>query len=301
MNVTLRQLQAFVLTAQLGGLTRAAERMHVTQSAISVSIKQLEEMLGVRLFDRTTRAVRLTDAGREALGAAELIMRTHDVMVANLRGLTERSRGHVKFAATPALAAGQMPQVLAAFRNQYPGVKATMLDVAPDLLVEKVLEEEAEFAIGTVDGSDDRVVLETLIRDEFCAVCRKDSHIARLDSLAWAAMPNFPIVAITKNSSIRSTIDDVFRRIGVELVPDYEASLLTTILALVEQGLGVSILPRHLIARLHFPGLTTRTLTDPNIIRELSIITKPRRTLSCAAQSFLEIARRTIVRDLTKA
>ena len=292
MNVTLRQVQAFLLTAQLGSLTRAAERMYVTQSAISVLIKQLEAVLGVRLFDRTTRSLRLTAAGEEALPTAERIMRNQELLLTSLQGLADRRRGQVSFAVTPAVAAGVMPRVLATFARQYPGIAVTMLDVAPDQLIPKALEEEVEFSIGTVDGSHGEMVLTPLLRDRVGVVIRDDSAIAALDSLSWSDVLDHPVIAIRKGSGIRTLIDDTLAAQGKRLVPAYEVSLLATALAMVAEGLGASILPGYLITHLHPLGLTIRPLIAPVITREISVITKARRSLSAAAEGFLDVTRR---------
>jgi DNA-binding transcriptional LysR family regulator len=292
MNVTLRQVQAFVLTAQLGSLTRAAERMHVTQSAISVLIKQLEAVLGVRLFDRTTRTLRLTAAAEEALPTAERILVNQDRLITSLQGLAGRRRGQVSFAVTPAVAAGVMPRVLATFAREYPNVAVTMLDVAPDQLISKALDEEVEFSIGTVDGSHGEMVLTPLLRDHVGVVVRDGSPIAALESLSWSDIIDHPVIAIRKGSGIRALIDDTLAAQGKVLMPAYEVSLLATALAMVAEGLGASILPRYLITHLHTVGLTTRPLIDPVVTREISIITKARRSLSCAAEGFIEVMRR---------
>ena len=105
MNPTLRQLQAFVLSYRFGAFTRAAEQMFITQSAVSMLIQQLEEGLGTRLFDRTTRALQPTAAAAEILPAAEKILRDLEDLRAGARGVADRARGHLNFASTPSVAA----------------------------------------------------------------------------------------------------------------------------------------------------------------------------------------------------
>jgi len=295
MNVTLRQLHAFVLTAQHGSVTRAAERLHLTQSAVSVLIRQLETSLGVRLFDRTTRSLRLTVVAEEALAVAERMLRNEEELLAGIRGLTERRRGHVTMAATAAVAAGTMPRALGQFREQFPDIGVTMLDVAPDKLVAMVLSEEVEFGIGTVDGSfASEIALDTLLRDTVGVVARRDSPVAKRDRLSWDEALALPVIAVRKGSGIRALIDATLAAKGKTLKPAWEVSFLTTALAMVAEGLGIAILSPYLISSLYYPALVTRPLVDPLVTREISAIMKPGRTISFASESFIDVTRRSI-------
>lgn len=297
MNITLRQLHAFVMTAQLGSVTRAAERLHLTQSAVSMLIKQLETNLGVRLFDRTTRSLRLTIAASEALPIVERMLRNEEQLIAEVRGLADRGRGHVRMAVTAAFAAGMMPEILNAFRQQFPNIGITMLDVSPEQLVPKVVNEEVEFSIGTtIDDIPSDVVCACLLRDTMAAVVLKDSPISSMDSLSWEDVVSFPIVAIRKGMGIRSVVDGTLALKGKVLEPAWEVSLLSTALAMVAAGLGVAILPPYLVSCMHYAALTSRPLIDPVVTREVSVITKAGRTLSCAAESFLDVTRHMIAK-----
>lgn len=149
--MTLRQLHAFVLVCQLGGFSRAAERMHITQSAVTLLIKQLEATLGVILFDRTTRVLRLTWAAEAALPIAERILRNRDLLKDSLHALTDRSSGVVALAVTVGVAAALIPRVVAAFRMQYPKITVVLQDLSPDQLILMTLAEEVEFSIGNLD------------------------------------------------------------------------------------------------------------------------------------------------------
>jgi DNA-binding transcriptional LysR family regulator len=295
MNVTLRQLHAFVLTAQLGSVTRAAERLHLTQSAVSVLIRQLETTLGVRLFDRTTRTLRLTAVAEDALPVAARMLRGEEELIAGVRGLTERRRGHVTIAVTAAVAAGTMPRALGQFRTRFPDIGVTMLDVPPDQLVAKVLNEDVELGIGTVDGSyASEIALGTLLRDTVGVVARSDSPVAARKKLSWDEALELPVIAVRKGSGIRSLIDATLAAKGKVLKPTWEVSFLTTALAMVAEGLGIAILSPYLISSLYYPALITRPLVDPVVTREISVITKPGRTISFASESFIDVMRQSI-------
>lgn len=293
--MTLRQLQAFVLTCQLGSFTRAAERMLITQSAVTLLIKQLEQALGVTLFDRTTRALRLTSAANEALPIAARMLRNQDLLTDSVRALAEGSRGLVTLGVTVAVAAALMPRVVAAFRTQYPKVTVVMQDLSPEQLVMKMLDEEVEVAIGTLDTDAPDLDLTDLLQAQMSLVCQKGSPIAEAECIPWAAVLEQPVIAIKKGSGIRTLIDETLAAKGKTLVPAYEASLVTTALAMTAEGLGVSILPPYLVPQLPpYSQFAVRPLVDPVVSRGLSIMTKKGRSLSHAAHSFIEVTRRTV-------
>ncbi len=292
--MTLRQLQAFVLVCQLGSFSRAAERMHVTQSAVTLLIKQLEVTLGAILFDRTTRTLRLTSAAKEALPIAERLLRNRDLLKDSLRALTDRSSGVVNLAVTVGVAAALVSRVVAAFRIRYPKVTVVLQDLSPDQLVLMTLAEEVEFSIGTLDDDVPDLVATTLLERPLGVVCRKGSDLSARKAVTWDRLTNQPVIAIKAGTGIRRLIDRTLALRGRRLVPVYEVSLVTTALAMTAEGLGVSVFPPYLVPPSQYPQLTTRPLINPTVLRRLSIIKKKGRSLSHAAQSFVDVTRQTI-------
>jgi DNA-binding transcriptional LysR family regulator len=127
-NVTLKHLQAFVAVAQEGSFTRAARRLALSQPALTIQINQFEEELGVKLFDRTTRRVLLTDNGAEFLPTAERLLDDVETAIAQVRDVAARRRGRVGVATLPSIAMKLMPAMVAEFRSTYPGVSVHLLD-----------------------------------------------------------------------------------------------------------------------------------------------------------------------------
>lgn len=295
MNPTLRQCDAFVLACEIGSITGAAERMGLTQSAVSVLIRQLEAALGARLFDRTTRALRPTAAGREALPAAQRILRDRDLLVTTLRGVSEKKRGRVSFAVTAAVASALMPAALQAFRAEFPEIEIDMRDVAPDQLVPKLLAEDVEFSIGTVTSDPREFTLETLVSDRLSAICRRDSPMGRRRELTWDEVLRVPSISVAAGSGIRTLIDATLARRGKRLTPAWEVAFLATALSMTAQGLGISIMPGYLVAHLQYPTLVAVPLRDPVVRRNLTAIWRAGRSLSPAARSFLDVAKNMIV------
>src|SRR6185369_2144533 len=152
MTPSLRQLEAFVRVYHLGSVTRAADRMHITQSAVSVLIRQLETNFRTKLFDRTTRALYPTEAAKEVLITAERVLRDLENLDKSVRGLADKSRGRVSVAVSAGVASAVLPAIMKSFIAKHPGVEVAIYDVGPDQLTGKILSEEAEFGIGTDDA-----------------------------------------------------------------------------------------------------------------------------------------------------
>lgn len=291
-NPTLRQIEAFVLTCSLNSITAAADRMKLTQSAVSVLIRQLETGLGTRLLDRTTRTLRPTAAGLEALPRAQKMLRDRDELVSSVRGLVDIARGRVSFAVTAAVASALMPAALAEFKRRHPDIEIAMQDVAPDQLVAKVLAEEVEFSIGTVNTDSRDIALETLLSDRLSAICRRDAPIAQHREVTWEDALREPCISVAPGTGIRELIDRTLAGRGKTLAPAYEVAFLTTALSMTAMGLGISITPGYLVAHLQYPMLVAVPLRNPVVRRNLTIISRAGRSLSPAARSFVDLVKR---------
>src|SRR5450830_1461730 len=148
MDITLRQLRAFVAVAQTGGFTRAAESLHITQSALSGLIKELESQLGLRLIDRSTRRVYLSELGTEFHAVAVRVLRDLDSALENLDNIKRLRRGVVRIAAPQLLASTVLPSALADFRLMHPDVEIHLQDCAVENVISDVLSSEVDIGIG---------------------------------------------------------------------------------------------------------------------------------------------------------
>jgi DNA-binding transcriptional LysR family regulator len=289
MNPTIKQLQAFVHTCRFGVLTRAADEMFITQPAVSVLIRQLEESLGMRLFDRTSRSLRPTVAAHEILPTVERMLRDLDLVKSSVKELAGRQRGHLRFAATPSIAGAIVPKLIAEYRTLYPNIEVSIDDAAPDRLSAPTLAGDVEFSLGTISEAAEGLTSQCLARDRLCAICRKDSKPARKRRLTWEDALAYPWIGIKANSGIRSLIDDVLFSLGVRKTMQYEVSYMTTGLSMAQAGLGMAIFPGILLAAFPHPDLVARPLEAPVVTRDISLIRRAEHSLSPAAESFIEL------------
>ncbi len=291
MNITLRQIEAFVAVAQLEGFTRAAERVHLTQSAISVLIRELEEQLGVRLFDRTTRAVQLTEAGKQFFPFAEKAMAELEIALQTTQGLLAKKHGRLVLAAPPLIAAHLLPRLIAEFQGLYPGVSVVVRDLLADDIQARVRSGEVDFGMGTFQKSDQDLASTPLLTDVLILACPKGSALGNRRSVRWKDLAGQPIIALDRHSSLRRLVDRTLETAGCLAPPAYEVSFVSTAVGLVEAGLGIAVLPSYVLLSTRHSAIHTRRLKEPSVSREVSMITKRGRSLSPAAEAFASFAR----------
>jgi DNA-binding transcriptional LysR family regulator len=288
---TLRQLRAFAAVYQLGKLSAAAEKLFVTQSAVSVLIRQLEEGLGARLFDRTTRSLQPTQAAQEAIVVAERILRDVDVLGSGLRDLTGLRRGRVCMAVTPTLAEILLPRVVRRFTALYPDIRVVVDDCAPDQFVSRVTGEHVDFGIGTPERAGADVDTQTLVRDHLSLVCLPEHPLARARAVRWADLDGHPVITVRPGYGIRPLIDATAAKAGVALQVVNEVSFLSTALWMTGSGLGASIMPSAFATHPGYGALVVKPLSAPRVSRDIAVVTRRGRSLSPAGASFIEVMR----------
>lgn len=296
MSPTLRQIEAFLAVSGLGSFTRAAERLHLSQSAVSVLVGELERGLQVRLLDRTTRRVEVTPAGRQFAAQAAKIVSDLDHAVRHAHGFAQRLHGRLTVFAPPLLAMTVLPAAIAVHYLRHPGIAITVVDGGTEHLMTQIHAGEADLGIGTVNGDSPGVDLLPLAVDHLMLFCRASHALAQLADVPWAALPGERMIALTRHSDLRRLMDETARAAGVSLLPDYEVGQISTALAMVEAGLGVAILP-GIACGVRLPGaLATRALAPPVASRTIQAISRRGRALPPAASSFIAAVRDELAR-----
>jgi DNA-binding transcriptional LysR family regulator len=292
---TIRQLRAFLAVHQLRKLSAAAEKLYVTQSAVSMLIRQLEEGLGTRLFDRTTRSLQPTAAANEMLPVAERILRDVDSLSADFRELAQLQRGRIWLAITPTLASFLLPAAIRRFGQAHPGVRVVVDDCAPDQFVSRVIGEHVDFGIGTPERPGAEVETETLMRDHLSLVCASGHPLAAsAKPVRWAELAGHPVITVRPGYGIRPLIDGTAAQAGVVLEVVNEVSFLSTALWMTASGMGPSIMPSAFARAAGDDALVVRSLTAPRVSRDVFVVTKRGRSLSAASRSFIDTLRQAL-------
>ena len=289
MDITLKQLRAFVTVANLGQFTLAADKLGSSQSAVSTLVRQLETNLNLRLFDRHTRLLRLTQAGMDILPIAARAVADIEGMVESSRELNALRRGKVTMAAGTVQAALMLPQLVHGFTRLYPEITVELHDVAEKTVLEQVANGSVDLGIGTVPDDDPDLVGTRLTTDEFLVVLHAEDPLVRIATLRWTDLAERKLIGPQRGNPIRERLENELARNGIMLPLDkamQEVALPLTIIGMVEGGLGVAIMTSAVTRLATSMGLIVRTPTEPHIKREVSLIQKRSRSLSPAARRF---------------
>ncbi|WP_294261306.1 LysR family transcriptional regulator [uncultured Comamonas sp.] len=286
-NISLRQLRAFDEVARQGAFAPAARELCLTQSALSESIRQLEEALGLRLFDRTTRTVGLTAAGQAFLLDVRQAFETLEQGFQNLGDLAALRRGKVRIAAAPSVLAVLLLPVLPALRARHPGIEVDLIEDSAEGIAQRVQAGSVDFGVGAAHPAGGDLLTQPLISDAMGLVARLDEPLLQAGRLVAADLAHLSFVGLTTDTAISQLL---------AAAPGMPQSLLQTPLRLsnpqllfeaVSLGLGASIVPA-LTARHPSLGLQGnlgfRLLDEPRILRRTLLIQRPRRALSPAAR-----------------
>ncbi|HEY7137549.1 MAG TPA: LysR substrate-binding domain-containing protein [Acidimicrobiia bacterium] len=288
----LRQLEYFVAVVEEANFTRAAERVHISQSGVSAQIRQLERELGQPLLDRSAKRVRVTDAGaivlphaRAALASADGIRQAVD----ELRGLV---RGHVSVGMVTACSVRDLFDLLAEFHETNPGIDVTLTEDTSDRLVDALLDGRLDLALagiaaGTPDGAESRVLAD----EALVAAVRHDDALAGRRSISVRKLLDRPIVCLPRGTGVRTAFDDGCASRNLQPRVAFEASAPDVVAGLAIRGLGVAVLSESMVA-VHARELRAVAITDPRMRSRLELIWRADAAATPAARALVAHARR---------
>ncbi len=291
-NLTLNQLLSFVAVAETRSFREAAQRLHVSPPAISARIAQLEDALGLRLLERTTRTVSLTGGGQRLLAAAGRSLRDLEAITGELRREASLEGGRVVVAALPSLAATLLPQAMSRFRQAHPTVQLVMRDVYTGRALELLSDGEAALAVLADNPERPDFVFEPLRQDECFAVLPREHRLGSRRSLALRELMSQPLLLPAEGTGLRRTVEDAFRREGLALRPAQEALNLATLLGLTEAGFGITFVPGIFAKRLDLSALRMVPLRPQRIMRVLGVVMRRDGFLQAPAAALLAVLRR---------
>jgi DNA-binding transcriptional LysR family regulator len=288
-NLSLKQLRAFTCVADVCSFTEAAAILNLSQSAVSLLVRELESELGLKLFDRTTRSVHLTEAGAELHPVATRVLQDLGAAVTGSRELAARRRGLVRFACSPVLSSLLLPRVIGAFAQEHPDVTVVLRDVAGGDIVELVASGEVDLAFSVPPSESPYVVEEPVFTDFLAFVYPRSYGWAARRKLSWGEVTANPFIALMKRNPTRHFVDHHASLAGVALKPAYEVSQVWTAIGLVDAGLGVSLIPGHARPIVEkYDNVELRPFEPRAIRRPISLLRRRQRSLTPAAQAFAD-------------
>jgi DNA-binding transcriptional LysR family regulator len=288
MRFNLVQLRAFVVAADTLNFTVAADRVHVAQPTFSATIRNLEEEVGARLFERSSRRVRLTKVGEEFLPLVRRVLDDVERATVAMEDVVSARRGAVRFSALPVLYAYHLQAALVHYRQAWPGVRLELFDLTSGQALEQLRREQLDLAIVTELSAEKDMVYEALCERTIVAVLRPDHPLAALPEIAWRELLKEPTVLLQGVGPLGHHLDQVLFEAGLKFEPDYRADQIHTAVGLVQAGLGIGVLSNVTASALLREGLVARPLVQPVVARPLSLAHLADRELSPAARRWRE-------------
>jgi DNA-binding transcriptional LysR family regulator len=282
-NFDLNDLLAFRAVAELSNFRRAAESVHISQPAFSRRIDKLEQALGVRLLERTTRRVSLTAVGRDFARKVEQLLDDLDNTLLGIRGVAATRMGEVTIACVPSTVYYFLSQVIRRYHESYPKIRVRIFDASANEVLAAVARSEADFGLNFIGSQEPDIEFKPLLEERFVAACRRDHPLARERKATWRELAQYDFISVAKSSGNRLLLDQALAHVSGRPQSIYETQHVTTMLGLVEAGLGVAAVPSLAMPGADHPLLVSVPLVDPVVTRRIGLIKRKGRALSPSA------------------
>jgi len=293
----LRQIKYFMEVAKREHMTEAAEALHVAQSAVSRQIVNLEKTLGVDLFIREGRSIRLTAIGSVFLEHMERAMNVIEDAKQIIEEYTDPERGTVHIGFPSTLATYMMPTAISAFRKQYPEVEFDLHQQSYVNLSESVMKGDVNIAlIAPVPQSDDKIESTILFTENIVALLPVNHSMARRDFIYLTDLRDEPFILFQEQSMLRNIVIEHCKKHGFSPNVAFEAKDIDAIKGLVSAGLGVSLVPEITVIHQTHRSTTAIPIAKPNVTRTVGMIVPKERTLLPTEKLFYEFLKEFFMR-----
>lgn len=299
MNFDLADLRAFVAVAELNSFRAAADSIHLSQPALSRRVEKLELALGVRLFERTTRSVSLTAVGRDFSRKARALLDDLENSLLSMQAVAASQLGEVVIACVPSAVYYFLPKVLRLFHQQYPRIRVRIIDDSANAVLESVARGEADFGINIIGTQEPEIEFDVILKEPFVLACHRDHPLARQRQVSWAGLAGYDFMTVDRSSGNRLLVDLALADSAIRPSWCFEAKHVSTLLGLVEAGLGVAVVPRLSMPQGDHPTLAMVELVDPTIDRNVGLIRRRGRELPPAALKLYALIEATWPRSAT--
>lgn len=291
-DVSIQHILSFLVVAEAGGFRIAAEHLHISQSALTVQVRQLEEALKVKLLHRTTRFVGLTPQGRAAQLALGRVCGDLRRAVTEIRDEAALQRGLLAVVVLPSMAATILPKLVREFSTLYPGIEIRLRDADSPTALGLIRRGEVDLAIMSRPPASEGLHFTPLFMDEYLVIAAKNQGVPPLGKrVSLESLRHRPLVLNPRGVDLREKLEVLFEQAGIVTRPVQEMIGNASVVALVTEGLGTAILPRTALSGLDLTGCEIVPL-HPSAGREVGGITLPERSTGPAVRAFLALAAR---------
>lgn len=310
-NVNSRQLHAFLEISRLQSFSKAAEHIPMSASGVSMLVKELEQQVGARLFDRTTRSVTLTQAGRELQEVAQRIVDDLRVLGGAIGGSEAAVRSRLDVAATPMISASLLPGVVRGFATSHPRVRVHLADVDVSAVRNRVLDGDADIGLGFFVKPAVGLVRQPLCKFRLmhisppaadgasagAAVAAVAAGVAGLGpSRPWSSLAGVPLMSLPRDNPIQALIETHLARIGRANEERPMMNFIGTLIAMVQAGIGHAIVPSFVLRECLRQGLRIAMLVEPAVHIDLFVVSRRGTQPKPAALDFAAVLKRAATR-----
>lgn len=289
LNLSSRALHAFLTLATCRNFTIAADRCHMSQSAFSQLIGRLEDEIGARFFERTSRSVTLTNEGEIFLPVAKNMILELDSVMVDIRAHAEGRKGKVAIAALPSLSSNWIPAILANFRERAPEIQVRLFDVPLERIQTMVREQLVDFGLNADARPDEEFESQLVFKDSFFLVCHPSHPLAKKsEGIFIAELRGHEYIHTMRSASMWQRIYPFLDGVGVKDT-GLEVSNLSTLAGLVAHGMGVSIVVGSAVTNFRLLGVCAIPVKDEKLSYEVQLITRRHRPVSPAAHLMIEL------------
>jgi DNA-binding transcriptional LysR family regulator len=288
-DLTSRQLQTVLALAEYGSFIAAASLLKTSQPAVTRTIKHVEDVLGIKLFDRSTRSVQITAAGKEFVAVAARIQNDLKITLRSMRELSDQRRGQIIISSIMSVANGKLPGLVSAYRLDHPGIELHVRDGVHGTVIEDVRSGAADFGITYLDDLPDPFLSVRVGREDFTVVLPKNHELARKKTLSLSDLKDVPLASLPSDSRTRRVIDGAASSVGITLNHVVTVSQFATMLGFVRAGIGLAIAPKSGVASFLGKELSAVPIRGRPLARDLGIITLKEREPSPAATGLMSL------------
>lgn len=274
MNLTTRQMRVFLHVIRTGSFTRAAEQAHMTQAGLSILVREMERQLGARLFDRTTRAVQPTAAGRRLAPVVERVLIELDGVTQEIGGLADTARRNLRIAATPLVSSQLLPRLLALFRDSHPHVQVRLLDASLEDVERAVLDDEADLGLGFFFKASPGLARTPVGRFPFMRVTPAKGAVRATGRVPWSSLKSAQLIGLPVDNPIQKSINAHLARLGISPGDAPSVSFFSTLISMVEAGFGTAVMPTFALAACKRHDVQCDVLVSPKAELAFYQITK---------------------------
>lgn len=286
MNLSIRQLRAFITVAEHGSFSQAALQLHLTQSALSGLIKELENQLAMRLFDRTTRQLHLTEAGQRLLPSAQRVLNDIHALAAEAQNIRNGHSGQVRFAVSQQLAASVIPDLITRFQQHYPDIRLHLVDCSVEQVLDQVNNADVDFGMGPERTLPPDIESNLLFALPFYVALPAGHPLAQQSNVSWQELQQETL--ITLNGPFTERLAEALPETVAEHIrhPRYSVNFLSTAIGLTRNGLGLTLCLPYAADMVRRNGLIMRKITEPVVERKFFIYRRKNRSLTPSAETF---------------